>query len=262
MTMMEFFGCTFIAFGPPFGLFVFTIMHDPLRIIVLIASGFFWLLSLLLSSILWFAVVPLREELAFGLVFSVIFQEIFRFFFYKLLRKADEGLQKVNQTEGPELHVAPRDITNKNIMAYVSGFGYGIICGAFSIINVLADMVGPGTIGIHGDSKYFFVATAFLTLCFIFLHIFWGVIFFHALDKKKYLLVALVVATHMLVSCLTLLNQRTVNRPEPRYLASILPAYFVMLAMGVVAFFTAGGSVENIKSAISCCKSSAKYEIE
>lgn len=37
MTMMEFFGCTFIAFGPPFGLFVFTIMHDPLRIIVLIA---------------------------------------------------------------------------------------------------------------------------------------------------------------------------------------------------------------------------------
>jgi hypothetical protein len=24
---------------------------------------------------------------------------------------------------------------------------------------VLADMVGPGTIGIRGDSKYFFVAT-------------------------------------------------------------------------------------------------------
>ncbi|CAG2223755.1 APH1 [Mytilus edulis] len=176
-------------------------MHDPLRIIVLIASGFFWLLSLLLSSILWFAVVPLREELAFGLVFSVIFQEIFRFFFYKLLRKADEGLQKVNQTEGPELHVAPRDITNKNIMAYVSGFGYGIICGAFSIINVLADMVGPGTIGIHGDSKYFFVAT-------------------------------------------DITQSEDSESPEPLYLASILPAYFVMLAMGVIAFFTAGGSVE------------------
>jgi hypothetical protein len=29
-----------------------------------------------------------------------------------------EGLQKVSQTEGPELHVAPRDITNKHIMAY------------------------------------------------------------------------------------------------------------------------------------------------
>lgn len=140
MTVMEFFGCTFIAFGPPFALFVFTIARDPLRIIVLIArcfyytvcfyiyfiwmvalmckvifiwsyskisfkdiwtvclfimfidlklslfSGFFWLLSLLVSSILWYAVVPLREQLVFGLVFSVLFQEAFRFLFYKLLR--------------------------------------------------------------------------------------------------------------------------------------------------------------------------------
>lgn len=259
--MMEFFGCSFIAFGAPFGLFVFTIMHDPLRIIVMIASGFFWLLALLLSSIWWFAVVPLREELAFGLVFSVLFQEVFRFLFYKLLRKADEGLQKVNQTEGRELHTAPQDITNKHIMAYVSGFGFGIICGAFSIVNVLADMVGPGTIGIHGDSKYFFIATAFLTLCFIFLHIFWGVIFFNALDKKKYHMVGIVVASHLLVSCLTLLNQRTESRPEPLYLANILPAYFVMLSMGVIAFFTAGGTLENIKNAFKC-KTSAKYEVD
>lgn len=49
-------------------------------------SGFFWLLSLLVSSILWYAVVPLREQLVFGLVFSVLFQEAFRFLFYKLLR--------------------------------------------------------------------------------------------------------------------------------------------------------------------------------
>lgn len=49
-------------------------------------SGFFWLLSLLLSSLLWYAVVPLRDKLVFGLVFSVLFQEMFRFLFYKLLR--------------------------------------------------------------------------------------------------------------------------------------------------------------------------------
>lgn len=259
--MMEFFGCTFISFGPPFGLFVFTIMHDPLRIIVLIASAFFWLLALLISSIWWFAVVPLREELAFGLVFSVIFQEIFRFLFYKLLRRADEGLQKVSQTEGRELHVAPRDITNKHIMAYVSGLGFGVISGAFSIVNVLADMVGPGTIGIHGDSKYFFIATSFLTLCFIFLHMFWGIIFFNACDKRKFHMVALVVASHMLVSCLTLLNQRTANRPDPLYLASILPAYFIMLTMGVIAFVTAGGSLENIKNIFNC-KASDRYVID
>ncbi|TRZ12600.1 hypothetical protein HGM15179_014522 [Zosterops borbonicus] len=38
MTLAVFFGCTFIAFGPAFGLFIFTIARDPLRIIILIAG--------------------------------------------------------------------------------------------------------------------------------------------------------------------------------------------------------------------------------
>jgi hypothetical protein len=37
MTLMEFFGCTFIAFSTPFAMFVYTIARDPLRVIVLIA---------------------------------------------------------------------------------------------------------------------------------------------------------------------------------------------------------------------------------
>ena len=41
-------------------------------------SAFFWLVSLLFSSLLWFAVVPLRSELSFGMVFSVLLQELFR----------------------------------------------------------------------------------------------------------------------------------------------------------------------------------------
>ena len=41
----------------------------------------------------------------------------------------------------------------------VSGLGFGILSGAFSIVNVLADMAGPGTVGIFGDSHYFFLAT-------------------------------------------------------------------------------------------------------
>ncbi|KAL3842677.1 hypothetical protein ACJMK2_020666 [Sinanodonta woodiana] len=260
MTVMEFFGCTFIAFGPPLGLFIFTIARDPLRIIVLIASAFFWLLSLLISSILWYAVVPLRQQLAFGLVFSVLFQETFRFLFYKLLRKADRGLQQVSQT-GQNANIAPKDISNKHIMAYVSGLGFGIICGAFSLVNVLADMWGPGTIGIKGDSQYFFVASAFLTLCFVFLHTFWGVIFFYAWDKRHYLLIAVVLCSHMLVSCLTLLNQRTKDRTEPLYLASIIPAYIVMFTMAVIAFYSAGGSFRNIMVAVSC-KTSSNYIVD
>lgn len=78
MTVMDFFGCAFLAFGPPFAMFIYTVTDAPVKVIVLIASAFFWLVSLLLSSALWYAVVPLQNHLAFGLVFSVLIQEAFR----------------------------------------------------------------------------------------------------------------------------------------------------------------------------------------
>lgn len=31
--------------------------------------------------------------------------------------------------------------------------------GAFSVVNILADSVGPGTVGIHGDSQYYFLSS-------------------------------------------------------------------------------------------------------
>ncbi|XP_055648636.1 gamma-secretase subunit Aph-1b-like [Falco peregrinus] len=102
MTLAIFFGCTFIAFGPTLGLFLFTIARDLLRIIILIAGSvphrcraFFWLVSLLLSSLIWFITVkvsdpqdePLQKGLLiFGVMFSVLLQEAFRFLYYKLLR--------------------------------------------------------------------------------------------------------------------------------------------------------------------------------
>ena len=86
MTAYTLIGCGLTAYGPGLSLFMVTIAKDPVRIIILILSAFFWLLSLLLSSLFWFAVVPLRGTLAFGLVFSVLFQEIFRFLIYVLLR--------------------------------------------------------------------------------------------------------------------------------------------------------------------------------
>jgi len=266
---MEFFGCTFIAFGPPFSLFLFTIARDPMRVIVLIASGFFWLLALLLSSMLWYAVLPLRDTLAFGLVCSVLIQETFRFVFYKVLRylfilfagkeerKANDGLQTMTQQND---NVDIRDFSNKHIMAYVSGLGFGITAGAFSIVNILADMSGPGSVGIQGDSPYFFWASSFLTLCFILLHTVWGVISFHALDQQRFAAVAGVVAAHMLVSCLSLINQSSSSDDSLVYLASLIPAYLVLGVCGTIAFTTAGGSIANLRKACVCRK--GRYEID
>ncbi|KAK7862947.1 hypothetical protein R5R35_004902 [Gryllus longicercus] len=237
MTLMEFFGCTFLAFGPPFAMFTFTIAKDPIRIIILIASAFFWLLSLLLSSLLWFSVVPLKNTLAFGLVFSVLFQELFRFLIYKLLRKAEGGLKKVTD--------ANTEISNnKHILAYVSGLGFGVMSGAFALVNVLADAVGPGTMGLDGSSDLFFITSAATTLCFILLHTFWGVIMFVGLDNRNYALIIWVVGSHMTASCLTLLNRKFY------YEFSLLLIYIIMVATALIAYFVAGGTFRSFKASL------------
>ncbi|ALC39084.1 aph-1 [Drosophila busckii] len=238
MTLPEFFGCTLIAFGPAFSLFVFTIAHDPVRIIILIAAAFFWLLSLLLSSLLWFAMIPLRDVLAFGVVFSVLFQECFRYIIYRILRSTEQGLHAVAEDT--------RVTDNKHILAYVSGLGFGIISGMFALVNVLADMTGPGTMGLKGGTEIFFITSAAQALALILLHTFWSIIFFNAFDTNNYVHIGYVVGSHLFVSLLTLLNA------DELYWATLLPNYIVTILTGIIAFRVAGGSVRSFKRFITC----------
>lgn len=232
MTVTEFFGCTFLAFGPPLAMFTFTVAVEPIRIIILIASAFFWLIALLLSSILWYAVVPLQNQLAFGLVFSVLFQEAFRYLLYWVLRKAERGLEKVTTA-----HVAD----SRHVFAYVCGLGFGVMSGAFALVNVLADAIGPGTMGLRSGSESFFIISAATTLCFILLHTFWGVVFFAALDRRSTLHLVWVVGSHLFASCMTLLN-----RYQDLYAVSLVTAYAILAVTIVLAFRIVGGRVENI----------------
>lgn len=77
MTLPEFFGCAFLAFGPALAMFTMTIAQDPIRIIILVAAAFLWLCSLLLSSFVWFIFVPLRDVTVFGMIISILIQVIF-----------------------------------------------------------------------------------------------------------------------------------------------------------------------------------------
>lgn len=193
MTYMEFTGCTLTAFGPIIALFLITIMRDPVKVIILVASAFFWLLSLLVSSIVWF-VISSKSNIMFGVAISVLCQEGFRYILYLLLQKSRGGLQYVSERN---------TMDNTYAMAYVSGLGFGTISGAFSLLNFLGQVIGPGTMGLKGDSSYFGFTTSICTLCFSLLHIFWSVIFFKGLEDKSRVLVANVIITHLVISCLT-----------------------------------------------------------
>lgn len=158
MTLPEFFGCAFLAFGPPLAMFTMTIAQDPIRVIILVAAAFVWLCSLLLSSFIWFIFVPLRDITIIGMIISIciqvienriklifwsvnlkrfflffFFQENFRYGIYRILRETENGLQLVSDNS--------RIVENKHILAYVSGLGFGIMSGAFALVNILADSV-------------------------------------------------------------------------------------------------------------------------
>lgn len=225
-----------VAFGPSLSIFIITVMRHPLRIILMVIGAFFWLLALLFSALLWLAVVPLKDQLAFSLVFSVIFQEAFRFALFKLLNKAESGLDEALTDE------EKRSISHHKL-SYVSGFGFGLMHGLFSIVNVLSSSIGPGNVR---DSVNFFLISSFLTNCFILLHTFWNIIAFHALKHNYYYQAFIVFALHMLSSCLTLLNtQVNINY------VSLIIDHFVLVATAVWAFFIVGGSVRNVKASLS-----------
>lgn len=154
-----------------------------------------------------------------------------RFLLYRVLRRAEKGLEKVTTA-----HVSD----SRDVFAYVCGLGFGLMSGAFALINVLADALGPGTMGLQHGNEYFFLISSATTLCFILLHTFWGVIFFSAFDSKNWFQVTWVVASHMFASCMTLLN----NYGHPA--ASLFSVYAILLVTTAVAFNTAGGRVQNL----------------
>lgn len=227
MTLLEFTGCTLTAFGPALSMFIVTIMVDPVRVIILIASSFFWLLSLLLSSIVWFA-FPGKQQVWFGVVVSVLIQELFRYFLYLVLRKAEYGLK----------HFVAHSMVsnNKHMLSYVSGLGFGIMSGLFALINILAEVGGPGTMGLRGGYSAFCIISSFFTALTILLHIFWGILFFHGLNINNRNLILYVIISHLIVSEVTLFNQYYYTLP-----LSIV--FVITIGTGCYAFKTAGGQL-------------------
>jgi len=238
MTVAEFFGCAFLAFGAPLAMFIFTISDSPIKIILLIFSSFLWLLALLISSFIWFIIIPLREYLFFGVVVSVFVQELFRYFVYKLLDKTSAGLEEL---AGDSLV-----IHNKPVLAYVAGLGFGIISGLFQSVNILADTIGPGTMGLKSGSDMFFITSATLALCIILLHTFWSVIFFDGIQNRNNLHVAIVVVSHLAFSLLTLLNTSEL------YGLTISLSILNVGLMGTYAFKAVGGSLIKFRRFITC----------
>lgn len=229
---LPFLGCISIAFGPSAALFVCTAAKEAQAAILLITSAFFWLLSLLLSSLVWLAVYPLRKHLAFTLVFSVLFQEALRILFVMLVKRTNTALSRISR-ETTDLFHGPR-------YSIIAGLGYGVMSAMFMYVNVLAEASGPGTYYTPGTpSMPIFVSGALQASVMTGLHVCWGLLCSEGVEKRSWPLLLSVTLSHMLVSALTLLNEA---RYSPLY--AILFGY---LALAVVGAFTFQRFKGNIK---------------
>ena len=230
MGLLLFFGLLMIAFGPSVALFVFTISKCPVRIILFVVGCFLWLFSLLLSALVWQMTPSLKEQLAFVLAFSVVFQELARFTLYKLFQRAAKGFKEVlSETESKSI--------SGDRLSYVLGFGFGFMNAFVSYDNVLMHLSGPATVGIQGHLSNYFFISAWITNTLVFNNIFWTIISFKLWKNNSYIVYSLVPITHFLVSYLTLLEPTIIGM-----LTKLIVQNIIALLFGYASFKAVGGS--------------------
>lgn len=72
--------------------------------------------------------------------------------------------------------------------------------GAFSLMNVLTDYLGPGTVGLRGDSNYFLIVSSLTALAFMLLNVSWSILMSESIEKSDKRTAAIVLISHLLAT--------------------------------------------------------------
>ncbi|KAI1319989.1 gamma secretase complex protein [Mortierella claussenii] len=138
MTLLTFFGCALTAYGPGLTIFFGCIAPNAQLVILMVSSAFFWLLSLLLASVIWFLATGSRQTYTSTIIYTVLLQELFRWFLYLLINRAEQGLNMVASH--------PKSKFNRSGYAFSAGIGFGLMFGIISFITQLVQSLGPGVL--------------------------------------------------------------------------------------------------------------------
>jgi anterior pharynx defective protein 1 len=186
-------------------------------------------------------VPPLRDKPAFTLPFSVLLQELFRYLYFLLLRKADKVLEIVSEDSSS---------LRKHRIAYVSGMGFGVIAAVVAFANTLKLSGGPAVVGVgDGGSQFFVLSAAFGANILVILHMCWGVLMFSGLHMvydrtstaEGAFKITLTIATHLLLSSLSLLNQSHSTAYH------LVLAHLVAVCLIGYSLFSAGARLSSLR---------------
>ncbi|ORY97784.1 gamma-secretase subunit Aph-1 [Syncephalastrum racemosum] len=224
MALPTFFGCLLIAYGPLLGIFFLVIAPRPQWTLLMVASGFFCLLAILISSVIWY----FGRTTIFGTIaYSVTIQEVFRVAFWRLLKRTEVGFNLVASN--------PTSPLNRHKMAFAAGYGYALMSALISYISPLVDSIGPGVLMCPScpGATLFFVY-AFTTSFFSLLHLAWMMLAFDALNTistvQGKLKLAWVFVSHFAASFASSLNSS-----DTIYLGCV---YGYITCIGILAIST------------------------
>ncbi|KAK9762645.1 hypothetical protein K7432_011425 [Basidiobolus ranarum] len=204
MGWLSFIGCMLTAYGPPSCIFILYVARNAQLVLLMMTSAFFWLISILFTSLIWYVAKPAQSNHAVTIFYSVLLQESFRVLFYILMRRAESGLNVVSKN--------PKSPLNKHSYAFVTGLGFGWVSGLVSYITLLAEALGPGMLPcISCPSVSLYFVSAIITALFTLLHITWMMLTFEGLvgSKSSYLFIWVII-THFGASYGTLLNSSNI----------------------------------------------------
>jgi hypothetical protein len=96
MTASLFVGCSLLSFGLLLSVFFVLVYSRAQLLIVSLVSALFWLLSLLASSIFWYIIPPIYHSDWALLPISVVFVELFRYYFLYLYSHSSRSFSIVS----------------------------------------------------------------------------------------------------------------------------------------------------------------------
>jgi len=170
-------------------LFVVVIQRNSQLVILSLGSSFFWLLSILLSSLVWlinihYLTIPI----------TVVFQELGRFAFWWIYsRTFKEGSFKDDSTRPPEF------------MAALSiGWGFATTSTLLTYIANLSHFTGPAFLPAPMCSTVsVFYVLALSEVLFSIMHVCWNLLAFEGFNSKVYWMPIFVVFFHLFSSIMT-----------------------------------------------------------
>lgn len=199
MTAKLFVGCLFVAFGIPTLLFFMLVARKAVLLIVSISSAFFWLCSLLFSSLLWLLLRPLGGEVAMVPI-AVLIQEALRYMFFKFYARAERSFAVVSTNA---IAFPMTDLYS----SIAAGVGFALVQCVLVYGSILGSALGPGALfSDYCPQMSTFVLSAWMSFCFGIMHIFWMILAFDAYRESSRAKLIVVIGSHLAAALMTMVN--------------------------------------------------------